>query len=85
MNVPPITAMANGTLAPPPVLAHADGNNPNMVVEAVINNGLNLSEAPLTIASEVLCPSVTKLLILSTRMLPYDTAIPTIMIIPIMD
>ena len=52
INVPPITAIANGTFASVPALvAIAVGNNPKIVVPAVINTGRNLSVAPLTIAS----------------------------------
>ena len=50
--VPPITAMASGTLAlPVSPIPIAVGNKANTVVVAVINTGRNLSEAPFIMAS----------------------------------
>ena len=44
IKVPPITATANGTFpSEPGLVAIAVGSNPNIVVEAVINTGLNRS------------------------------------------
>ncbi len=52
INVPPITAIAKGTLdSEPGLVAKAVGNNPKMVVDAVIITGRNLSPEPWIMAS----------------------------------
>ena len=57
IKVPPIIAIARGTLASDPgLVAKAIGNSPTMGVNAVITMGLKRSNAPSIIASLILLP-----------------------------